>query len=180
MGALACGLAAMLLAGTPTQGKHLETVLQDDALLLARPPGQVRETARTIAALGADRVRLTAGWSAIAPAPHATQRPGRPFDPRIPSSYPPGAWDRVDTAVRAARDAGLKVMIDIGFWAPRWTVERPSSNPARERYPPDPYRPSRAATARWPTCSRRGTSPTTRRSWPRSGSTARRSRPMCT
>src|SRR5256885_16299354 len=75
MGALACGLAAMLLAGTPTQGKHLETVLQDDALLLARPPGQVRETARTIAALGADRVRLTAGWSAIAPAPHATQRP---------------------------------------------------------------------------------------------------------
>src|SRR3954447_5359230 len=117
MGALACGLAAMLLAGTPTQGKHLETVLQDDALLLARPPGQVRETARTIAALGADRVRLTAGWSAIAPAPHATQRPGRPFDPRIPSSYPPGAWDRLDTAVKAARDAGLKVMIDIGFWA---------------------------------------------------------------
>src|SRR4051794_37044808 len=128
MGALACGLAAMLLAGTPTQGKHLETVLQDDALLLARPPAQVRETARTIAGLGADRVRLTAGWSAIAPDPRAAQRPGAPFDPRDPATYPAGSWDRLDTAVRAARDAGLKVMIDIAFWAPRWAVARPSSN----------------------------------------------------
>jgi hypothetical protein len=139
MGALACGLAAMLLAGTPTQGKHLDTVVQDDALLLARPPAQVRQTARTIAELGADRVRLTASWSTIAPAPDARERPGRPFDPRSPSTYPPGAWDRLDTAVRAARDAGLRVMIDIGFWAPRWAVSRPSTNPARERYKPDPY-----------------------------------------
>src|SRR3954452_13649482 len=106
MGALACGLAAMLLAGRPAQGKHLETVLQDDALLLARPPAQVRQTARTIAELGADRVRLTANWSGIAPAPHATTRPAAPFEPRDPSTYPPGAWDRLDTAVRAARDAG--------------------------------------------------------------------------
>src|SRR4051794_7645599 len=138
MGALACGLAAMLLAGTPTQGKHLETVLQDDALLLARPPAQVRETARTIAELGADRVRLTAGWSAIAPAPRSPQRPGAPFDPRDPSTYPAGSWERLDTAVRAAHDAGLRVMIDIAFWAPRWAVARPSTNPARERYKPDP------------------------------------------
>src|SRR3954468_20831404 len=128
MGALACGLAAMLLAGTPTQGKHLETVVQDDALMLARPPAQVQQTARTMAALGADRVRLTAGWSAIAPAPRAADRPGRPFDPRVGATYPPGAWDRLDTAVKAARDAGLKVMIDIGFWAPRWAVAKPSSN----------------------------------------------------
>src|SRR3954453_8175672 len=138
MGALACGLAAILLAGTPTQGKALDTVIQDDAMLLARPPAEVRQTARTIADLGADRVRLTASWSQIAPAPHALERPGRPFDPRDPGTYPPGAWDRLDTAVRAARDAGLKVMIDIGFWAPRWAVQRPSSNPSRERYRPDP------------------------------------------
>ena len=139
MGALACGLAAMLLAGTPTQGKHLETVVQDDALMLARPPAQVQQAARTMAALGADRVRLTAGWSAIAPAPRATDRPGRPFDPRDPATYPPGAWERLDTAVKAARHAGLTVMIDIGFWAPRWAVQRPSSNPARQRYKPDAY-----------------------------------------
>src|SRR4051812_6461994 len=139
MGALACGLAAILLAGTPTQGKALDTVIQDDAMLLARPPAEVRQTARTIADLGADRVRLTASWSQIAPAPHALERPGRPFDPRDPGTYPPGAWDRLDTAVRAARDAGLKVMIDIGFWAPRWAVQRPSSNPSRERYRPAPY-----------------------------------------
>src|SRR3954452_16235088 len=138
MGALACGLAAMLLAGRPAQGKHLETVLQDDALLLARPPAQVRETARTIAELGADRVRLTAGWSAIAPAPRSPQRPGAPFDPRNPSTYPAGSWDRLDTAVRAARDAGLKVMIAAPSGAPRGAAARPSSTPARERSRPAP------------------------------------------
>src|SRR3954452_18757526 len=107
MGALACGLAAMLLAGRPAQGKHLETVLQDDALLLARPPAEVRQTARTIASLGADRVRLPALWSAIPPAPRSPQRPRRPFDPRDSSTYPPVAWDRLDAAVKAAHDAGL-------------------------------------------------------------------------
>src|SRR3954453_9891300 len=92
MGALACGLAAMLLAGTPTGSKHLDTVVQDDALLLARPPAQVRQTARTIAELGADRVRLTASWSTIAPEPDELERPGRPFDPREASTYPAGSW----------------------------------------------------------------------------------------
>src|SRR3954453_7324767 len=108
MGALACGLAAMLLAGTPTQGKHLETVLQDDAPLLARPPAPVRETARPIAGLGGDRVRLTAGWSAIAPDPRAAQRPGAPFDPRDPATYPAASWARRPPRGGPARHRGAR------------------------------------------------------------------------
>ena len=147
MGALACSLAALLLAGTPTGGKRLDTVVQDDALMLARPAAVVRQTARYIAGLGADRLRLTASWSAIAPAARANVRPGRPFDPADPSTYPAGAWTRLDTAVQAARDAGLGVMMDLGFWAPRWAVARPSSNPSRERYRPDPGQFAAFATA---------------------------------
>jgi hypothetical protein len=93
---------------------------------------------RTIASAGADRVRLTANWSTIAPDPRAKRRPGGPFDARDPHTYPKGAWERLDTAVEAARGAGLQAMIDIGFWAPRWAVRRPSANPARQRYAPDP------------------------------------------
>jgi hypothetical protein len=138
MGVLACGLAALLLAGSGSGSRELETTLQDDALLLNRPPALVRQTARTIAALGVDRVRITAGWSVIAPSPRAREKPGRPFRAFDPSTYPRDAWDRLDTAVDAARDHGLEVMLDIGFWAPRWAVPRASRNPARERYAPDP------------------------------------------
>jgi hypothetical protein len=138
MGVLACSLATMLLAGSGGDGRSLETTLQDDALLLHRPPAQVRHHARTIAALGADRVRITAGWSTVAPAPQSAQKPGGRFRAFDPSTYPEGAWDRLDTAVRAARDAGLDVMLDLAFWAPRWAVARPASNPARHRHAPDP------------------------------------------
>jgi hypothetical protein len=137
MGVLACSLAALLLAGSGGPGRHLDTTIQDDAQLLARPAVIVRQTMRTIAAAGADRVRLTANWSAIAPQPRAAQRPGAPFDPRNPGSYPKGSWDRLDTAVSAARAAGLQAMIDIGFWTPRWAVLRASANPARQRYAPN-------------------------------------------
>src|SRR3954471_831947 len=120
MGALACSLAALLLAGSGGSGRHLESALQDDALLLHRPAPIVRQTARTIAALGVDKVRLTAGWSAIAPEPRSRHRPA--FDATDPAAYPKGTWERLDVAVRAAREAGLEVMLDVGFWAPRWAV----------------------------------------------------------
>ena len=138
MGTLACSLAALLVAGSGGDGRGLETALQDDALLLHRPPELVRQSARTIAALGADRVRLTAGWSAIAPDARSRSKPGGRFHAFDPSSYPDGSWSQLDTAVRAARDAGLKVMLDIAFWAPRWAVAGPSANPSRQRHRPDP------------------------------------------
>jgi len=133
---LACSLAALLLAGSGGSSRRLETALQDDALMLHRPPVIVRQTARTVAALGVDHVRLTAGWSTIAPNPRSRAKPG--FDATDPAAYPRGAWDRLDTAVHAARDAGLQVMLDVGFWAPRWAVRKPSADPARDRYAPNP------------------------------------------
>lgn len=40
--------------------------------------------------IGVDWVRITAGWSVIAPAPLATRRPD--FDATDPNAYPTGAW----------------------------------------------------------------------------------------
>src|SRR3954447_14896486 len=135
MGVLACSLA-LLLAGSGGSARHLETALQDDAMLLHRPAAIERQSALTIKALGADRVRLTAGWSAIAPDARSRLRPA--FDATNPSAYPHGAGERLDTAVHAARDAGLEVMLDVGFWAPRWAVPKPSADPERQRYAPNP------------------------------------------
>jgi hypothetical protein len=134
VGALVCSLVALTLAGHG--GKAMETTLQDDALLLHRPAAQVRRTARQIADLGADRVRITAGWAALSPSPRARRVPGAPFDASDSATYPRGSWDALDTAVRAADGAGLRVQLDLGFWAPRWAVRRPSAN-GRERWWPD-------------------------------------------
>jgi hypothetical protein len=139
LGVLACSLIALLLAGGGGGGtKYMETTLQDDAVFLHNPAPVVRRYANLVAGLGADRLRLTAGWSAIAPSPRARKMPGKPFNPSDSGTYPTGAWTPLDTAVKAARDAGLNVQIDLAFWAPRWAVRRPSRNPARQRWWPDP------------------------------------------
>src|SRR3954469_6561353 len=115
----------------------MEITLQDDAQFLHRPAAQVRSTARRVAALGADRVRLTAGWSVLSPRPRSRRVPGAPFDVSDSATYPRAKWTALDTAVKAADAAGLKVQIDVGFWAPRWGVGRASRN-GRGRWRPDP------------------------------------------
>ena len=137
--ALTCSLAALLLSSGGGAGvKHMETTLQDDALFLHRSPAQVQDAARTAAALGADRIRLTASWSTLAPAPRSKRMPGKPFDPTDSSTYRGETFGRLDTAVKAIKAAGMQVQIDLAFWAPRWAVRKPSSDPRRHRDRPDP------------------------------------------
>src|SRR5918994_6301912 len=121
---LACSLVVLAMAGSPTGGRHLETTIQDDAVLLHSAPAIVREAARRIAWLGADRTRVSASWSALAPEPRYRRRPGPPFDATDSTTYPREGWLRLDRAVKYTRAAGLEVMLDLAFWAPRWTVER--------------------------------------------------------
>lgn len=75
---LACGSGAALGGGSaqPERPPHtMETVIQDDALLLHRPAAEVRRTAQRMANLGADRVRLTASWGRSRPAPRTGASP---------------------------------------------------------------------------------------------------------
>ena len=132
---LGCALVALLFAGSATAGRDLETTIQDDALLLHRSETQVRATVKQIAELGADRVRITAGWSALAPSPREKRRPQ--FDEEDSRTYPDYGFQRLDRAVVAATDAGLKVQLDVAFWAPRWAVPRRFGSVDRQRYAPD-------------------------------------------
>jgi hypothetical protein len=159
---VACALAALALGGGAA-GHHLDTVVQDDAQLLYRGPGAADRAVRTLAALGADSVQLTASWSGLAPAPTASTPPSRPFRARESRTYPPAGFARLDHAVRAATAAGVRVQIDLGFWAPRWAVAQPGPDPARERQAPDPRAfaafaeaVARRYTGRFPDPGRRG------------------------
>jgi len=99
----------------------LETVLQDDANLIHRPTEQVRASMQRIRALGVDRVRLTANWSALTRDGDARLRP-KGFDAADPAAYEQARWRGLDQAVALARESGLQVLVDIGFWAPRWAT----------------------------------------------------------
>ena len=58
--------------------------------------------------------------------------------PDDPATYAPGAWDHLDVAVREARRAGLRVLVDVAFWAPRWAVAPSATDRERPRLRPDP------------------------------------------
>jgi hypothetical protein len=140
--------AALLVmaAGAPVaHAAAPETVLQDDALLLHGGDQGVHDAMARLRDLGVDRVRLTAGWSVIAPQPDAGATPA--FDATDPAAYPAGAWMNLDRAVREAQAAGLGVMIDIAFWAPRWATQDDPTASTRLRTAIDPAAYARFAQA---------------------------------
>lgn len=126
-------------------GESPETVVQDDAVFLHTPPEKIAEALDRAKQLGIGRIRVTAGWSVIAPSPDAAEKPA--FDDTDPAAYPAGNWMNLDRIVRMATDAGLKVMIDIAFWAPRWATKSAPSETTRLRTDIDPVLYARFATA---------------------------------
>ena len=138
---LTCSLALLVAASLGGgEARQLPVTVQDDAVMLHSPPGQVEGAARQMAGLGVDRVRLTAGWSALAPAPRSKRMPK--FNPTNPEAYPREPWARLDRAVKAVTNAGLEPQIDVAFFAPRWAVKRRGHVARRGRYrwEPDPER----------------------------------------
>ena len=138
MSSLACSIALLLASsfGGVGSAHPMEVTVQDDALFLHRPHGEVMRSARRLAHLGADRLRVTAGWSALAPGARSRKRPA--FDATESKQYRSGPFRALDTAVKSARAAGLEVQIDLAFWAPRWAVKRRVARSTRQRWRPDP------------------------------------------
>ena len=118
-------------------------VVQDDAELLYQSPERVSAALDLLDQAGVRTVRLTAGWSVLAPRPRAA-RPPR-FDATDPAGYSAAGWERLDRAVRGARERGMAVMIDVAFWAPVWATTGGAS--ARPRVGVNPARLARFATA---------------------------------
>ncbi|HEV2821330.1 MAG TPA: hypothetical protein VGW11_12570 [Solirubrobacteraceae bacterium] len=137
-------LAALALSGgcgddgaAPPPGAGPLTVVQDDAELLYRSGDRMAAVLDDLRTAGVDWVRVTAGWSVIAPAPEG-RRPPAGFDATDPEAYPRRAWDRLDRLAHMARERDLALNIDIAFWAPRWAVAQAAEASGRERIVPDP------------------------------------------
>ncbi len=129
---LAVTLAVALGGSDAPKGPHrLETVMQDDAQMLAPLARRGPSNGAQDGGLGVDRVRLTASWSALAPDPESRRKPR--FDATDSRQYRREPLLRLDRAVRESHAAGMDVMVDLAFFAPRWAVKR-GSRQSRARH----------------------------------------------
>ena len=129
LGQVAGGVSASALPQLRSRGR-METIMQDDATFIYGASDEaVVQAVERAKQLGVDRIRLTAGWSVLAPEADDDQQPS--FDATDPDAYtrngwkhydPIGHWQALDRAVRATVAAGMTPMIDIGFWAPKWAT----------------------------------------------------------
>jgi hypothetical protein len=132
---LACAVLA-LAAPAAVASSTQESIFQDDNRLLYSPPAEVDRTLDILRSLGVDRLRLTILWKAVAPDAGSRTRP--PFDATNPDAYPPGAWDRYDHVVTAARARGIDVLFNPTGPGPLWANKPAPRDDVADSYEPDP------------------------------------------
>lgn len=98
--------------------------MMDDQALLGASQAKVDAVLSKMQALGADRLRVSAFWSDIAPAATAASRPAgfrpaNPFDPAYD-------WSKLDRVVGSAAGHGIRVLISISTPMPYWASAQPS------------------------------------------------------
>jgi len=130
--ALACALA---LPAVASASRDQESWFQDDNRLVFSSTGEVTQTLDEIRALGAERLRVSVFWRAIAPGNTEDRRPQ--FDAADPGAYPAGAWEPYDRLVRLASERGLRVNFDITGPAPDWATGTPAREDIDATYTPD-------------------------------------------
>jgi Cellulase (glycosyl hydrolase family 5) len=130
---------ALLALGAPAAhaSRGQESTFQDDNHLIYAPPDEVAATMDRMKALGADRLRITVLWSAIAPDIGSKQRPAG-FDAADPGDYPHGIWDHYDTVVQLAAERGLGVNFNLTVPAPLWATGSSPRADIENRYAPNP------------------------------------------
>ena len=111
---------ALLAPAAASADRTAELSVMDDQLLLGESQQNIDRDMRTFVALGADRLRVSAFWNQLAPAPQSRTKPAG-FDGRnhLDSRY---GWAALDRVVGSAVNHGLKVMISISMPAPIWAT----------------------------------------------------------
>jgi hypothetical protein len=89
----------------------------DDNRLLYRGPDVSTATLRELKAMGVDRVRVSLHWRAIARGFRSARRPAGP-------DYDTAAFAPHDHLVRAARNTGITVLVNVTGGAPLWATGR--------------------------------------------------------
>lgn len=120
---LVCAFALALFPAGASAAGGAELSVMDDQALLNRPQATVDKVLDRMQRLGADRLRVSAFWSDIAPSPNALKKPAG-FDSTNPGEYR-YRWRALDRVVVSAQRHGLKVLISISTPMPLWASTEP-------------------------------------------------------
>lgn len=131
-------LLALLAATTANAAPVQLSMVMDDNLLLYRGPQVADRTLDELVRLGADSVRVSLPWRAIAPRYRDGRRPRSFTQPANPAQYADGAFDPWDHLLRAARRRGLLVLVNVTGGAPLWATGRRDGHVVAFQYRPDP------------------------------------------
>jgi hypothetical protein len=101
-------------------GSHLQSILQENDLLLYTKPAEQYQVLREIKSLGVDVVKVPLIWQLIAPDPLTTSAPH--FDATNPADYRWGSWNRYDDIVEYAHQLGLRVYFQLTPPIPNWAI----------------------------------------------------------
>jgi hypothetical protein len=141
-------LVSVALAPAAHAAPGAELSMMDDQALLGTSQAQVDATLAQMKAFGADRVRVSAFWSDIAPLPDALAKPAG-FDASNPAD-PAYRWDALDRVVQSAAARGLRVLISLSTPVPYWASAKPSlKNPVWAPKPAEFAQFARAVAARY-------------------------------
>jgi hypothetical protein len=122
-------------SGSQPGPRSVESIFQDDNLLVYSPTPTVSGVMRILRSLGVDRIRVSVLWLAIAPKPSSKNRPN--FDAANPADYPTGAWAPYDRLAQLASADGIKLDFDVTAPGPLWAMKpgAPQAKLATHWYP---------------------------------------------
>jgi hypothetical protein len=126
IGLLALVVATALTAfAAPALASHAQLAMFQDDAQVKSDPARALEALRH---LGVGVVRVTVGWSSIAPSPRSHRRPS--FDAADPSAYPAASWAVYDEIDRYAAVTGIQVDFVVAGGSPLWAdaAGNPSSD----------------------------------------------------
>jgi len=126
-----------VLPASAGAARDQESTFQDDEQLVYTTPAKQRKALDRLATLGADRIRVTLLWRAIAP-DHDSRTKPEGFDAADPGSYPPGTWTSYDNLVREAAARGMGVNFNVTGPSPRWANRKAPRRDIADNYEPSP------------------------------------------
>ena len=112
-------LVFALSATSASAATSMESIFQDDSVLLNSGADSTTSGLDEMGRLGVTTIHSLVVWAQVAPDRQATKRP-KGFVGTDPADYPDANWEKYDRMVRAATARGLSIMLTATTPGPAW------------------------------------------------------------
>ena len=122
--ALSLVLVAMLAMAAPSHADGTVDIGFEDPSVAPGPAGDAPAVIQRWSQMGVQWVRIQAFWNALSPSPNSRSKP-RGFNVANPNDRRYN-WSSLDAAVARVRQNGMRIMLTVHQFNPRWASSQPS------------------------------------------------------